>query len=144
MHIDAHNGTIVLKTNELGGRGHHRRVGEKEEQRDRGQLLQQRFSVWFLKLPQKILKSLCGPTQDRELAGRMAHFAARLQSISGAGPPVMNNVFFCRGNTKEFFLFTPSTCITAVFLWQTPRDIKCNALLPIFLPKRSTLFTKAE
>lgn len=45
---------------------------EKEKQRERGQILQQRFSIWFLKLPQKILKSLRGPAQDDELAGRMA------------------------------------------------------------------------
>lgn len=43
-HIDADNSTIVLKTNELGGRGHQRmgRGEERTRREKRGQVLEQR------------------------------------------------------------------------------------------------------
>lgn len=76
MHIDEHNSTIILKTNELGGRGHQRRVGGKELLRKRGQVLKAEIlKVWLSKLLQKILDTPHVPEQGWEHAERMTQAA---------------------------------------------------------------------
>lgn len=60
--------------------------GGKEEWRKRGQVLEQRSRVRFVKLPKKILESLRVPAQDGEYAGRMTHVATMPRSVSGCKP----------------------------------------------------------